>query len=206
MSADFMIGHEELEVKEGRGRAGYTRPGTRDRGQETINGISRKNWGLDPIFVVLDELKGKPGFPDTLDTDSRIRDLTLGFYRRNFWDALGLDSCFSQQIANELYEQAVNMGRGPAGRHMQEALNFLNAKDVNNQLVEIWPPVKIDGKPGPITHQSVEACAKAGRINALYDWMNVLQGEHLAIFIRNHPDQRPFAVGLVRRVNTITNF
>lgn len=209
MNADFLISHQALEKKEGVGRGGYTPPAAgsaADRGGETCNGIARKFWPACTIWPIVDELKEKSGFPGTLDTDPRIRQATLDFYKHSFWDALGLDYCIDQAVADELYEEAVNMGTGTGGKNLQEALNFVNRVSDAGGVKLLWPDVEVDGRPGPVTMQAVSACAAAKRLGPLVDWMNVLQGEDLAAFMRRLPDQRVFAAGLVRRVRLTTSF
>lgn len=205
MGADFKLSHAKLEEKEGIGRQGYG-DHPQDRGGETINGIARVHWPKAPIWQVVDELRAAPGFPGTLDTDPRIHALTLLFYRQNFWDAMGLDHCELQAVADELYEQAVNMGLLRAGENLQEALNFVNRKSVAGAVVLMWPDVKLDGAPGPVTMAAVSACYRAGRAAALYNWMNILQGEDLAVIMRRRPEQRVFAAGWGRRVEIKGSF
>jgi len=55
-------------------------------------------------------------------------------FRLLYWDGLRLDSVASQDVANKLYDIAVNQGTGTAARMLQTALG-----------------VKVDGKIGPFT-------------------------------------------------------
>lgn len=199
--ADFEQAHRELEQKEGVGRDGYNVQAN-DLGGETCNGISRRFFPSSPIWPVVERLKRLPGFPGTLDSSAELRTATLATYRAAFWDAYGLGWIEDQQVAAEIYEQLVNLGPGGGGRTLQRALNLLNVKgDGDGNDVELWPQVKVDGDPGEKTHQALAACIKAGRADALFNTLNVLQGMRYVERAEQDATQKAYACGWMRRVD-----
>ena len=63
-------------------------------------------------------------------TEAQIKALTLStashWYLVNVWKPLGLDRCSSQIIANEIFDSAVNEGKGTAALRIQQAINLSN--------------------------------------------------------------------------------
>lgn len=200
--ASFEIAHEKLEKKEGVGRSGYSNR-ARDRGGETVNGISRLNWPDASVWAIVDDLKRKPGFPGSLAGSPALRAATLAFFRESFWDALGLDHVDLQIVADEIYEQAVNAGHGRAGRNLQRALNLLNVReDLSGKVSRLYPDLVIDGHPGPATAAALAACVSAGRGLHVFAYLNVLQGAHFVEIIEKDPSQKVNAAGWISRVET----
>ncbi len=75
------------------------------------------------------------------------------YYKKTEWDGLRLDEIEDQDIALELFDTAVNMGKG-SGRPikwLQEALNALNKEGSK------WPDIEEDGKIGPTTIRMINA-------------------------------------------------
>ena len=100
----------------------------RDPGGETKFGISKR------------------AHPD-LDIANLTRDQAGAVYRRDYWDRL---RCFDlpRPVALAVFDFAVNSGRARAGRILQRAYNF---------LVAAAPPLKIDGRIGPVTAHAISA-------------------------------------------------
>lgn len=100
---------------------GYTND-SRDAGGETKYGISRAAYpSVDIASLTLDGAKA--------------------IYKRDYWDALRCDE-LPPRIAAALFDSAVNSGRGPATRWLQQALN-----------------VTADGVIGPATIQAAKQAA-----------------------------------------------
>lgn len=105
-----------------------------------------------------------------------IRNLTLeaatAIYRRDFWDALELDEIavlVSTQVADMLFNMAVNCGPGNAGKFAQRAINTLVIQDrlgIPVQRKSKWQQeilrlisnkaLKVDGIIGPITKSALK--------------------------------------------------
>ena len=56
----------------------------------------------------------------------------------DYWDALKLDHVDDQDVANKIFDMAVNMGARPAGIYAQRAVNFLRAMQ---GIGTSWPPM-----------------------------------------------------------------
>jgi len=76
--------------------------------------------------------------------------IVLVIYRKRYWDRLRGDMNPDQQIAEELFDTAVNMGVKKASRFLQRTLNALNVKGTK------YPDLKVDGQVGPKTMAILE--------------------------------------------------
>lgn len=90
-----------------------------DRGGETVFGIARNMHPDWPGWVLVDMLRQKHGFPDTLKSNTVLMGLKDKFYKSQFWDPLYGDLIPSQEVAEELYDDAVNTGLSSAIRKAQ---------------------------------------------------------------------------------------
>ena len=76
-----------------------------------------------------------------------MRDLSMAkakdIYIKKYWDKLKLDKIvgYAPQVAEELFDTAVNMGTGRAGRFLQRSLNVFDSK----------ANLTVDGAVGPKT-------------------------------------------------------
>ena len=121
-----------------------------DPGGETYRGIARKkepDWGGWPI---IDDIKSNqdsslPPLEQQLIDNSLLNESADQFYKRKYWDAIKLDECPDQDIANELYDTGVNQGVRRASKYLQRSLNLLN------RMEHDYPDVKIDGYVGSAT-------------------------------------------------------
>ena len=120
MSADFNIAYNPVRTFEG---DWCDVPG--DKGGETYAGIAR---AFFPDWHFIDAAKAHPSFQQGslafsrhLTTLPNLEDLVTAFYRVQWWDKMGL-ARWPQLVANELFEQAVNLGRGGSGKLLQRSL------------------------------------------------------------------------------------
>lgn len=162
---------------------GYVNDPT-DRGGETYKGISRKfhpNWsGWDYI----DECKSFDAI-DPIINDSFIEVDVKEFYKNNYWDKLKGDCYNSQDVANELYDTAVNMGVGTAAKFLQKSINLL----ARNKI-------KVDGSIGNITISEANKIANVSILKSL----NGFQFMRYADICQRDPSQERFFKGWLRRV------
>jgi hypothetical protein len=127
-----------------------------DPGGETFRGISRRHNPTWSGWATIDALKRLPGFPESAQKDPNLTRLVQDFYRRNYWEPLELDFVPDQDLANELYDCNVIMGRGtdrgttdPSDDkggvvvHIQNYLNLVNRDQVEGQ--KRWDDVKVNG-------------------------------------------------------------
>lgn len=103
----------------------------RDNGKETYCGISRRFHPTLPIWAILDRkphpIKTNTIFP-TLE--NRVR----AFFIREYWQKLYLDY-IKQSLANQLFDFAVNSGKGRAVKELQTALNSSGERLIVDGLI-----------------------------------------------------------------------
>lgn len=112
--ADFLIAHKKLSINEG----GYAND-PKDKGGETWKGIARNFHSDWEGWKIIDEYKRKQGFPGNLKKDKRLPDMELTFYKKRFWNVIRGDEISSQEIANMIYDDAVNTNCPPAIKKAQ---------------------------------------------------------------------------------------
>jgi lysozyme family protein len=77
-----------------------------DSGGETYYGISRNNWSKWSGWTDIDIAKTTFGFPENIDVDEQVKQ----FYQVNFWDKINGDDIASQEVAESIFDFAVNAG------------------------------------------------------------------------------------------------
>jgi lysozyme family protein len=121
--ADFNIAFKITVL----GNEGGYNPGNGEK--ETYSGIDR---GANPRWsgwVIIDTIKANyQGITiakmDTLLSQNTILQNNIThFYKVNYWDTISLDGVFDQQMANNLFDCAVNQGESRARKVMQAACN-----------------------------------------------------------------------------------
>lgn len=178
----------------------------RDLGGETWKGVARKmhpNWDGWPI---IDQIKRSVITSDLsriLRDDEELEQMVQAFYQSEFWDKLMLKKITAQDIANELFDTAVNQGRVIAVKQFQQALNLLN----NNQ--KHYSDINEDGKIGDATlraHDAYMLTANfAGRsqervVSTILKVLNGLQFQRYAEICESNPVQEVYFYGWVNRV------
>ena len=134
MKTDFGIAFHATMSHEGQ----YSND-PRDRGGETWMGIARK---INPFWSgwpIIDQIKSNANQKDwsmAMNADDELFEHVKSFYKAFYWDALNLDNVIYQEIADELFDTAVNQGTGTAGRYLQEALNLLNSGQKHYKNIE----------------------------------------------------------------------
>lgn len=125
-------------------------------------------------------------YPD-LDIASLTEEQAMEIYRRDFWDD-AYDKIPLQQIANRLFDGAVNMGTVAAIRLLQES------------LCEIRFGVAVDGRFGPQTMQAVKlACQNGPHVTALFQAWRARHARHYIDLVLEDRTQLVFLDGWIRR-------
>lgn len=129
--ANFEIALKKTLKKEG----GYANI-EGDTGGETYKGISRNNHPTWTGWLSIDQIKkAHPrGFKTILEHTPELQDKVKDFYKRNFWNQLHLDDLRNQELANQVFDMAVNAGIKTAVKLIQKTLS-----------------IPADGKLGPVT-------------------------------------------------------
>lgn len=136
---------------------------------ETYAGIDRKanpNWHG---WAVIDSHKPAltPAMNLALSHDKQLQADIINFYVNNYWNPLKLSQVVDQNIANNLYDCAVNQGVGIAAKFMQRAAG-----------------VPVDGIVGPKTL----AVINLGNYENVYNEINKLRLERYINTANSNPD------------------
>lgn len=165
-----------------------------DPGGETYRGIARKRHPLWPGWITVDSERGNDRFEERLRDNEVLQSEVAEFYRREFWDRVWGDEIPSQQVANEVFEQAVNLGPARAVEHLQRALNALNNR------ATLWADLAVDGWYAGRTHDAVVHCLKRRPERYLLVLLNVQQGAHYLSLMERDAKLERF-VGWLARVS-----
>jgi lysozyme family protein len=118
-------------------------------------------------------------------------EVALSIYKHKYWNKIHGDELLksgSEELAHEMFEQAVNMGVGQAGKHLQRVLNALNDRGIH------YDDVYVDGDIGANTVRAFYAYSnKRGKdgIRVLTSYLNALQGEfYINLAQRREKDER----------------
>lgn len=199
--ADFLISYAPLKEFEG----GWCNV-RGDAGGETYAGIARNFFPDWPGWPVIDAEKSHASFRQGAAAFSRhiallpgLRDMVTDWYRVEWWDRMRLGQ-FPQIVADELFEQAVNLGRGGSGRYVQRLCNSLNRRKGPRGEERIFADLAEDGCLGP---KSLTAMATllAGRVTAAV-FVHALNGLQLAHYVglgSKSFDKRKFMDGWLTR-------
>lgn len=176
-----------------------------DRGGETYKGISRVNFPNWEGWRIIDSVKAnvnREKLNSTLAAMLELRHLVETFYLKIFWLPLKLDA-LEQEIAEEIFDTAVNQGAITAAKYFQHALNLLN----NNQ--KHYSNITEDGSIGPGTLKAYQAYMLTARFpgrsderntRTLLKVMNGLQFERYAEICRRNESQEVYLYGWLNRV------
>lgn len=174
-----------------------------DAGGETYAGITKVYSPQWPGWSIVNREKstsefsqGAAAFSRHLGTIQDLQRMVTDWYRSEWWDKMGIAQ-FPQYVANELFEQAVNMGRSGSGKYLQEICNAYNYKNGGGQLFD---DIKIDGAVGAITLSAVAAILKE-RVTGeeLTHALNAMQMLHYVRLAAGNATQRKFMSGWAKR-------
>ncbi len=111
----------------------------------------------------------------------RIEDLTVqqarDIYYHFEWVTMRLDHVLDQEIAEEIFDTAVNCGVGIAARILQETLRVYDRGIV------------VDGVVGPVTIGTVNRLSRTKHRRAILKTLNILQGYRYFRLATDNPDQ-----------------
>jgi len=107
-----------------------------DPGGDTYSGISRVYWPDWSGWEYIDQ-------DDYVTADNMVP----GFYEVNFWNRIQGDklASISPEVANEVFDTAVNLGVTDAVRFLQTALNM------QRMATRAFSELMVDGRLGPKT-------------------------------------------------------
>lgn len=156
-----------------------------DAGGETYAGIARSFFPDWPGWPLIDAAKkhssfrqGSRAFSAHLATLPGLADMVTDWYRMEWWDRMRLDH-LPQIVADELFEQAVNLGRGGSGRYVQRLCNALNYNKRTGQ--RLFPDLAEDGCLGPKSLTAISALLSERASAAVF--VHALNGLQLAHYV-----------------------
>lgn len=148
-----MAKFEIAEAITGRNEGLYAN-NTADKGGETYAGIARNFWPKWEGWTTIDEIKRTKGkTAAVINANAKSNTLLTrqisDFYKANFWDVIRLDFIKDQQIANTVYDFAVNSGVARAAKYLQMAFNAVDESTKDD--------IKVDGQVGSKTISAVNS-------------------------------------------------
>lgn len=175
-----------------------------DAGGETYAGIARNffpywpGWGfIDAARLDHSFTQGSLSFSRYLARINNLQALVTAFYHTEWWDKMGI-ARFSQPVADELFEQAVNLGRGGSGRYLQRLCNAFNYDKRTGK--NLFPDLTEDGVAGPKTLAALTLLlAKRTDDTTVVRALNGLQVAHYIGLGAKNPQHRKFVDGWLTR-------
>lgn len=189
--ASFMTAQSVLGKFEG----GYAN-NPADRGGETYAGIARNFWPKWDGWRLIDAAKGAIGFPGILQHTQELRELVDQFYKAEFWDRMYGDE-WPQDLATELYEQAVNRGVNAVVMDLQKVCNALNYNSATKG--PLFEDLPITGNFRELTRAAVNAILDNRGQAHLVTAMNRMQGAAYIDIAAANRSQRQFTRGWLQR-------
>jgi len=111
-----------------------------DPGGETYKGIARKMNSKWDGWILIDMMKKEKSFPSNLSSHGALQEKIKAFYEINYWDKVCGDEIKNQDIAESIFDFAVNAGPVASAK-----------------LAQITVGVEPDGVLGPLTIQKMNA-------------------------------------------------
>ena len=159
----------------------------KDLGGETYCGISRVNFPDWAGWHAIDAWKGLGSPSSVLGQNEDLQAQVQAFYRSLFWNPLHGDQIAFPDLAEKLFDMAVNMGIGQAVKLLQDALN-----------VVVGSGLTVDGGMGPMTLAALNSLPATAH-NTLRDAISINHGGFYMYLIRQNPSQRVFVNGWLTR-------
>lgn len=185
--ANFDIAFKNTLTHEG----GYSND-PNDPGGETIYGLARKKNPDWEGWTLVDNFKrDKLNFPKNALADSAIMSLVKLFYKKRYWDVNRLDEINLQEICNEMFDTAINLGQGKAASFLLLSVDLLNrgGKDYSD--------VPEDGKIDP---SDVALVNSHKRPQNILKCLNGLQFMHYYTITKAKPSFEDYFNGWLNRV------
>lgn len=112
--ADFEIAHKRVAIFEGGYQCMPQDNGNWTGGKKNVGKLIGTKYGISA--PVLKEYLGKE--PTSFDMLNLSVETSHKIYKKNYWDKVWGDKIESQNIANQIYDNAVNAGVGEAIRQI----------------------------------------------------------------------------------------
>lgn len=149
-----------------------------DPGGETYKGIARSRNPKWSGWTNIDLLKNTSNFPKNLENDADLQQKIRDLYEANYWDKIRGDHIVDQDIAESIFDFAVNAGPRTSAKLAQMTVN-----------------AKADGVIGPATLEKINADDKRAFL-AVFALAKI--GRYVNI-CENRRESRKYFFGWVRR-------
>lgn len=196
--ADFETAYRPLKQYEG----GWS-DDPADAGGETYAGIARAYFPRWEGWAIVDNYKKVIGaipskLTKALAAVPTLQKQVAAWYKKEWWDRLGL-AALPQNVADEIFEQSVNLGKAGCGKKIQTVCNAYNYGPGG---AKYFADLKIDGAIGPKTLDALKALiAKKTDAAALVHAFNCMQGAHYLERAASKPSQRRYTAGWMKRTH-----
>lgn len=177
-----------------------------DAGGETYAGIARNFFPNWPGWALIDAEKshtsyrqGAAAFSRRLASVPGLADMVKDWYRAEWWEPMRLGR-FPQSVADEIFEQSVNLGRAGAGKYLQRLCNALNYNKRTD--ARLFPDLVEDGAVGPRTLEALAVLLEQRASDtAIAHALNGLQAAHYIGLGAKNFARRKFMDGWLSRTH-----
>lgn len=135
--ANFNIAYERTAKFEG----GYVFD-PNDNGGETFAGISRKANPKWSGWKIIDACKSKSDFPSCLKTHKLLHQEVLKVYKEKYWNPIRGNEINVQEVANEIYDFAVNAGVATSIKLQQRQYRLKETGKMDDLLLRMLNKIK----------------------------------------------------------------
>lgn len=163
-----------------------------DPGGETYKGIARvfnPKWGG---WQIIDSYKERYDFPKCLNADENLEELVRYLYKKKYYDPY-LGDQLDDAIAEEMFDQSVNLGVHKAIEHLQRALNILNRNQRD------YEDIKVDGIFGQNTLKAYLKCVSVRGAKLLFNVLNGFQVKKYIELMEKDPFKEKY-IGWFNRI------
>lgn len=175
-----------------------------DKGGETYAGIARRFWPSWSGWTIIDAAKSLPAWRQGASAFSRslarideLQTAVRRWYQAEWWDRLGL-SALPQALAEEIFEQSINLGRAGAGKKIQRVCNAFNYDKATGR--RLFADLVVDGILGPKSLSALAALLRnRASEKALLHALNAMQAAHYIELAAKNYSQRRFTDGWLKR-------
>ena len=167
-----------------------------DLGGETFMGIARNYWDKWIGWPIIDSMKGDRNFPNKLKENVSLMKLVKEFYRSNFWDPIKGDiiSTYSEEVAAEVFDCAVNMSVKRACYFLQESLNVFNRNE------KLYKDLFVDGLIGNKSLEALDTYFDNDTDEVLLKALLIKRGNHYLKRTKEDSSQEVFIRGWLNRI------
>lgn len=149
-----------------------------DPGGETYKGIARNRNSKWSGWINIDLLKSQSNFPNNLENDKDLQQKVYALYEAKYWDKIQGDSIADQDVADSIFDFAVNAGPRTSAK-----------------VAQIAAGAKADGVIGPVTLQKINEDDK----RAFLATFALAKISRYASICEKRKESRKYFYGWVRR-------